>query len=135
LDFLNGEHFLNLQHVAHLMQENYLETYVGWVLKYFTWIGACRDNKDVPKFMYWVCGGERCGNGTHTGIWISNCDRLLYMCWTTVALCRPGGSFVQTVSYISNLCKVSYSDFPSISLPFCNINQQIQLLSQFQHEC
>ncbi len=29
LDFLNGEHFLNLQHVADLMKENYLETYVG----------------------------------------------------------------------------------------------------------
>ncbi len=56
LDFLNGEHFLNLQHVVHLMKENYLEN--------ICWLSA------EIFYLDWYLQGQQTHSEIHVlGVW------------------------------------------------------------------
>ncbi len=86
-------------------------------------IGACKDIKDVPKFMCWVCGGERCGNGTFLGIWINYCNMLhicvkhLFHYVNMVLLCK----FYAHIPFAKYIIVI----FSLIFLPISNVNLHI----------
>ncbi len=69
----------------------------------------CRNNQDICKSCIGDCGSERCGNGTHIGIWVSTCKWPLHMFWSCASQRWHCCTVEETVSYVSHFCNVSYT--------------------------